>query len=319
MSEDRKRLRVASGKEEKIREKTPEEGKIYFTTDTKKILLGKNEKFLTMGNNLDIFYGKKEIPKDNSGNEPDPNVTFYFEEIENIETNIPEVNDLILNVDGCFYKILRTSENGFYTERLTLQGTGSGGGGGGGSVVSSFSIMAPNGATAYFASESTTAEIYVKGFSTDDTNYISRVTCAFSATPEKPFFIRDGLEHPLGTNFAIDLLPWLQSFSEYGSALEVTVQDKYGTIRSLPFTVTLVKLNLAKVEKELIKIENNELEYTAILSGGNNLENKKIAYTLYHENTNDVALEITNDVTVLNGSVYAKLNLSEVPHGAYDL
>ena len=207
MSEDRKRLRVASGKEEKIREKIPEEGKIYFTTDTKKILLGKNEKFLTMGNNLDIFYGKKEIPEDNSGNEPDPNVTFYFEEIENIETNIPEVNDLILNIDGCFYKILRTSENSFYTERLTLQGTGSGGGGGGGSVVSSFAIMAPNGATAYFASESTIAEIYVKGFSADNTNYISRVTCAFAADKDNPFFIRDGLEHPLGTNFAIDLLP----------------------------------------------------------------------------------------------------------------
>ena len=219
MSEDRKRLRVASGKEEKIREKIPEDGKIYFTTDTKKILLGKNEKFLTMGNNLDIFYGKKDIPIDNSGNVPNPNVTFYLNKINNetgllepevdIGTSAPEVDDLILNIDGCFYKItgINDTKDIFYTERLTLQGTGSGGSGGGGSAVSSFSIMAPEGTTAYFASETSIAEIYVKGFSTDDTNYISRVTCAFSATPENPFFIRDGLEHPLGTNFPINLLP----------------------------------------------------------------------------------------------------------------
>ena len=50
----------------------------------------------------------KEIEYDNSGITPDPNVTFYLEEIEGNE--IPEVDNLILNIDGCFYRVKSVSD-----------------------------------------------------------------------------------------------------------------------------------------------------------------------------------------------------------------
>jgi hypothetical protein len=43
------------------------------------------------------------------------------------------VDDLILNIDGCFYRVTGIEDEEIIrTERLTLQGTGTGGGGGSG-------------------------------------------------------------------------------------------------------------------------------------------------------------------------------------------
>ena len=124
INENKLPFRVTKGPEEKLKAKNPENGRVYFSTDTKKILLGEDGKFLTMGNNLDIFYGKKEIPVDNSGNKPDPIVFFnIFTDLDSeAQTDImPEINDLILNVDGCFYKITDFEDDEtLKTTRLTL-------------------------------------------------------------------------------------------------------------------------------------------------------------------------------------------------------
>jgi hypothetical protein len=79
---------------------------------------------------------------------------FSLDEIEG--TDIPEVHDLILNVDGCFYKILSIDEDmrELSTTRLTLQGTGGGGGSGGGGS-SSYAIT--------YAAGSSKENIFAKG------------------------------------------------------------------------------------------------------------------------------------------------------------
>jgi hypothetical protein len=79
------------------------EGFLYFITDTKKICLGKNNKMVPMCEGIGLFYGTKEIEYDNSGVAPNPEVLFLLDEVEG--DDIPEVNDLILNTDGCFYRI----------------------------------------------------------------------------------------------------------------------------------------------------------------------------------------------------------------------
>jgi hypothetical protein len=77
---------------------------------------------------LNIVYGIKEIEYENTGMEPDPNVVFYIHELEKQET--PLVDDLILNIDGCFYKVESIEDDEIATTRVTLQGSGTGGGGG---------------------------------------------------------------------------------------------------------------------------------------------------------------------------------------------
>jgi hypothetical protein len=97
---------------------TPQEGYLYFVTDTKQMFLGKDGAFIDMCGGINLVYGEKEIEYDNSGLLPDPNVIFYLEDLEKNEA--PLVNDLILNKDGCFYRVKSVNEDVIETTRLTL-------------------------------------------------------------------------------------------------------------------------------------------------------------------------------------------------------
>jgi hypothetical protein len=105
--------------EEDIQNKiAPVDNFLYFTTDTKKIFFGQQGKFLPMCASTGFFYGLKDIAYDNSGVTPDPNVDFYLVEIEGDE--LPEIDDLILNMDGCFYRVTDVVDEVISTKRLTL-------------------------------------------------------------------------------------------------------------------------------------------------------------------------------------------------------
>ena len=114
-----------SGPNELIAAQTPHGGELYFTTDTQKIYLGTPEgKKILMGYDTGIFYGTKEIPKNLTGTPADPNVSFYTNEIKG--DRLPLVDDLILNIDGCFYQVTdvidEQSKNNSHTNFVTLDG-----------------------------------------------------------------------------------------------------------------------------------------------------------------------------------------------------
>lgn len=115
------------GTEDKISNQSYSEGHVYFSTDTKKIYLDANKSRLSMGGNTGIYYANI-----NFGDLVGPEFYFPFDTIEGV--NIPNVNDLILNSDGCFYKIIEKLEVEFKTERITLSGTAGPGGGSVGSI-----------------------------------------------------------------------------------------------------------------------------------------------------------------------------------------
>jgi hypothetical protein len=100
---------------------------------------------LPMGGNIGLFYGKMKP----TGFVADDQIEFEFtteDLVRDEEDNlvlIPNVNDLILNSDGCFYKVLSVDGDTFNTEKLTIAGTGGGSSGGGGTgddSLSSFSV-----------------------------------------------------------------------------------------------------------------------------------------------------------------------------------
>ena len=111
--------------ENKLKNFDGHDGYVYFTTDTKKIFMGANGDILEMCGNRGFFYAKKDIKYEDNGIAPEENVTFFQAEIEG--NLLPEADDLILNKDGCFYRVLSVSEEfgEIYTKRLTLQGSGS--------------------------------------------------------------------------------------------------------------------------------------------------------------------------------------------------
>lgn len=118
---DKLPFRIVQGLEEKIMNIPIQEGYVYFTTDTKKIYLDSNKARLSMGGNAGIYYANI-----NFGDSVGPEFYFPFDAIEGI--NIPNIDDLILNTDGCFYKIIEKLETEFKTKRITLSGTGGSGG-----------------------------------------------------------------------------------------------------------------------------------------------------------------------------------------------
>ena len=124
------------GSESVVLQQEPKTGAVYFTTDTRKIYLDidNDRQKIPMGGNVGLFYGKMR-----PGITIDGQKEFEFK-MDDILGNqndstflIPNINDLILNDDGCFYKVLEIQGEGFETilntEKLTIAGTGGGGGG----------------------------------------------------------------------------------------------------------------------------------------------------------------------------------------------
>lgn len=123
-------FRVVRGTEAAIQDKPTEDGYLYFSTDTKRIYMGKNGKKLPMGGNSGIYYGTRD-PKPNDADDGD----FYFLISEIEENLVPNINDLILNKDGCFYRVVDNTQLNedeellITTTKLTIAGSGTGQGG----------------------------------------------------------------------------------------------------------------------------------------------------------------------------------------------
>ena len=305
----------------KKKQAEPLNGHVYFTTDTKKIFLGQNGNFLPMCSSSGFFYGIKDILYENNGLAPDPNVTFYFEEIEG--DAIPEVDDLILNIDGCFYRIIKVNEdNGFLeTVRLTLQGTGTGGSGGGGEggSTSNFILSSVGSTSQYVSSKAEKATINIITYSSDSTNFLSSVSCGFMDGKNKlsAFYKKEGLQYPLEKAYEIDITNQLPNITEYGSNLYVEVTDKYGTIRSITtFTVYSVNLSLTKEEPEIVKTNNLEYSfYFSVASGVTSYDNRTVYCYLYEEGTeNEVLVRSISLENNQSGRISIPLVLNEIKH-----
>lgn len=130
------------GKEQQVLDLPVVDGRIYFTTDTNKIYLDVDHTRLLMGggNSGVIYaYGTEEQIKKASGDETD---TEYYIELDALENPsvAPKIDDLILNSDGRFFRVLSYDS---FTRRITaalLAVSGSGGGGSDSSYKRRFTI-----------------------------------------------------------------------------------------------------------------------------------------------------------------------------------
>lgn len=135
MSKDLYPFNPAMGQEDTILNQDYQAGAIYFATDTRKIYLdamdGKSK--MPMGGNIGLFYGdmKLEIPPVDGQEEFEFSITDIIGNESGDKILCPNVDDLILNSDGCFYKVLtidgEDSEIILNTKKLTIAGTGGGG------------------------------------------------------------------------------------------------------------------------------------------------------------------------------------------------
>lgn len=323
------------GIEENIKNMTTEDGALYFATDSRKTYLGTAEgEKLLMGYDIGVFYGKKDIPKNDSGGQQDP--TVFFNLLKDIEGNrLPQVNDLILNTDGCFYRVEKViSAVDVQTKRLTLQGTGSGGGGGGSvgpDVGYSWSMFFPSQQVAYSTEADKLELSFETAYMGTVENHIIQADLYWgeylNLDEERPFFTTDvstdGDAIELGTVDTIDITSCKSLFAETNKAVTVALTDKYGVRHSAPLKIRLVKLMLNMTEKRLIAVTaGNPFEFSCNLDGvASGVSEKKVVYTFYKSGEDKSALVITNTLKQPNytGDVDTILDISTLEHGSYKM
>lgn len=110
------------------------DGYIYFMLDTGKIYVDTSGSRTLMGNNgVALFYGYDAAPRHDE-EDPDSKFTLTLSDVNDYENC--KVGDLILNEDGCFYRIdqLDAGADAIVCTRLAVSGSGGGSGEGGGEV-----------------------------------------------------------------------------------------------------------------------------------------------------------------------------------------
>lgn len=271
---------------------------------------------------LNIVYGIKEIEYENTGTEPDPNVTFFIHELEKQEA--PLVDDLILNVDGCFYKVIAVEGDEIATKRLTLQGTGGGGGGGntpGGSV--SYSISPEGGTSKIFSTTADKMEIGFKAsYKGDDVdNHIAYVSCTLLGE-EMPFLEMNDVVIPFNKAKFIDLKPFASLFSTIAQkTVTLEVRDIYNEPRSMSYKVKLVEMSISQTSAQgnILYSLNNQYTYDCDVYGGLSLSNRRLIYNFYTEGNLDFPIKTIEYATMIEGNVKKTLDLTGLNHGAYIL
>ena len=122
------KFRPYRGKDETIKGIPYSEGYVYFATDTGRIYLDYNNERLSMGGNgASVFYA--------NDTDVQPNLfdNYYIDLSTFADPNASvKADDLIINADGAFYRVLEVLDNGTVEcDRIAVSGTGGGGGSGG--------------------------------------------------------------------------------------------------------------------------------------------------------------------------------------------
>ena len=108
------------GTEQRIKAQKTEDGRIYFATDTGKIFLDTNGKRISVGGaGAAIYYGDTTTPTQIDED------YYLIEDLLN-PLDSPSVGDIILNVDGAFYKVEEISSTGYICFRLAVSGSNTG-------------------------------------------------------------------------------------------------------------------------------------------------------------------------------------------------
>ena len=317
------------GTEEKILSNSNQalEGHIYFATDTKKIFLGKNNEFIPMCEKNTFFYGTKDVGWDNSGIAPSEEQLFSLTyDIEGVE--IPEIDDLILNRDGCFYRIKNIEDDTITALRLTLQGSASGPSAGPNPSGGALSIQVLGNENKFFSTQAVSIPITIKGgYTGENENNIVRVVFklkGINGEKDTIFYTHNEII-PFGVEKTIDLINYKHLFNTSASkTVIVEIIDFYDAPRSKEIKIKLIELKLDPEQsntKNLFSVYGNSYNYKAYLAGGTSgVTNKKLIFNFKKEDSLD---EINSQYRELSNSetnaLYKDLDFTNFEHGIYTL
>ena len=303
-------FRVVKGLEKNIPDELYE-GYLYFTTDTKKIYLDTAQQRLSMGGNSGIYYGDADF------GEVDTDQRIFSFNIDEIDGNfdktqspvaIPNLDDLILNTDGCFYRVEGLTGEGWNikikTIKLTIAGSG---GGGGGSVISLLITDIENSFSKHFTQDATEAKIkfIVNQKRGPEDNEITSVKYSIGNIDT----VIKNEEHEMGHTFEFDLLPYISRMSTSNSTvLTVTITDAYGTVKSATYYINVIALSLtSEIKNNILMTTTGIYEYQCKPIGGTTLNNRQLIIEYYNQYNTLLKTE-TKEVKNSNTTIFYNLD-----------
>jgi len=118
------KFRPVRGTESQIEMQQISDGYIYFATDSGHIYVDKDGERITMGGaGIAWYYAyQAEVAQDDNDN--------YIIPASAVDTDqIVKIDDLLINTDGAFYKVLSYSNDNYLCSQIAVSGSGGGGGG----------------------------------------------------------------------------------------------------------------------------------------------------------------------------------------------
>ena len=132
------KLKVIRGLDATIAAIPVTDGQLYFATDSGRLYLdGPTERTVMGGSGASLYYAE------DLGVETNAAKKYLISRAAVPGHNNVKMDDLIINADGCFYRVGLIQADTFVCDRMAVSGTGGGGGGGeggGGGAVAGMTI-----------------------------------------------------------------------------------------------------------------------------------------------------------------------------------
>ena len=326
--------------------KTLEDGRMYFALDTKKIYVDCDfetsdgqtiQDRLSFGGNGGIFYGQKDFNEDEEG---ESRYEFWLElgDLEKMD-EIPCVDDLILNKDGCFYRVVaveqkhretyQETETGeiivveseelytvINTEKLTIAGSG---GGGGGAATTIYPVLDHSKSLSFILAKKS-MPIYLK-VSDSQANTSIDITATVQGQP-----INNGdpirANIPQGEWFVLDLYRYESAFSRNAAnRVVLTFRNEYNSHATLTISpIQLVDLQLVSPVKQLPTQKQPQFNINLYPYGVGSMDHWELYSTLHFPNgqANDLTTHYAPPQNTGNGNYFQYgVNLSAYSTGSY--
>ena len=307
-----------------------EDGRLSFAVDSKKIYLDCDftdphgntyQDRYAFGGGGGFYYGVREFSQ---GEIENSDFHFQFPDEFNAAVNleVPQLDDLILNTDGCFYRIIAIDETStpnvldLTTTKLTV--AGSGGGGGGGSSNTGLSVARhPDQVYTMIAANHSIPIGFKVTDSLDNTQIDMDVTIngrevgTISNVKQGEFTYVD-LADRFFDYFVVntDNTVNLRFTNEYGHAAQITYNG-LRAIRLVDLQVRLVKTNLGVITSDTAQLEIQPF-------GGSSMYDRFINIRVHvPEQANPIVIQKEFGVTIDNGQTYVYTLGDLYIHGNY--
>lgn len=306
-------IKFYRGTDSAIKQQPSANGSLYFATDTRRIYLDVDEnERIPMSGATGIVYGLKTFE-----NEDVDTFEFTLSDLDNA-SNLPEVDDLILNSDGCFYRVQSRDKetNSVITIKLTVAGSGGGGGDPTSGYVGGKAIKNDY----YFSSSATSLKIEFTGYTTaPDAQLFAQLFIGDTTIPNKTYTINSSRDE--ANPISIDLYPYKSLLNVNAvTAVKVSLYDENGNRRINPisFNVSVEELSLTP-SLNYLGIKKSAFQYDCIPRFDRNLRNVRAVYAVYETIHNQMALPngvIENAITTTPGSPIT-CDIPLLPAGSY--